>query len=88
MGAESVSGVAEHTLGLRRFCSDNGKDGSLNLKYAIHEGNGYVVRRVVLVGFWGFVYKFRGTNTSFSRRVAMFGHYLEECIYEVMGCVK
>jgi len=87
VGAESVSGVVEHPFGLRRLCSDSGEDGSPYLEYTIYEGNGFVVRRVIWVGFVGFVYKFRGTNAPFSRRVAMFGHYLEECIYEVVGCV-
>jgi hypothetical protein len=77
VGAESVRGVAEYPLGLPRVCSDSGEDGSPYLEYAIHEGNGSVVRRVVWVSFVGFVYKFRGTNAQFPRRVAIFGHNLE-----------
>ena len=88
VGAESVSGVAEYPLRLRRLCSDSGEDGCPYLEYSVHEGNGFVVRRAVWVGFIGFVYKFRGTNAQFSRRVAMSSHYLEECIYEVVGSVK
>ena len=87
MGAESVSGVVEHPLGLRRVCSDSGEDGSHYREYAIYEGNGSVVRRFVWVSFVGFVYKFRGNNAQFSRRVAMFGIFLEEGIYEVVGYV-
>jgi len=49
---------------------------------------GYVARRVVWVGFVGFVYTFCGTNAPFPRRVSMFGYYLEEYIYEVVGCVR
>ena len=64
----------------------DGEDGCPNLKYAIHEGNGFVDRRVVWVCFVGFVYKFCGTNAQFLRHVAMFSHYLEECIYEIVGC--
>jgi len=54
--AESVSGVAEYPLGLCRMCSDSGEDGCPDLKYAIHEGNGFVDRWDVWVGFVGFVY--------------------------------
>ena len=88
VGAESVSGVVEHPLGLRRLRSDHGEDGGPYLEYAINEGNRSIVRRVVWVGFAGFVYKLRGTNAPFSRCVAMFGHYLEEDIYKVVGCVR
>jgi hypothetical protein len=88
VGAESVSGVAEDPLRLRRMGSDCGEDRCPDLKYAVHEGNGSVVRRVVWVGFIGFVYEFYGANAPFPMCVALFGHSLEECIYEVVGCVK
>ena len=88
MGAESVRGVAKHPFGLLRLCSDSGEDGSPYLEYAVHDNNGYVVRWSVWVGFLGFVYKFRGNNAPFLRRLAIFGHYLEEGIYEVGGCVR
>jgi len=55
VGAESVRGVAKHPFGLRRLCSDSVEDGSTYLEYAIHEGNGPLVRRDVWVGFVGFI---------------------------------
>ena len=47
VGAESVSGVVEDHLGIRRLCSYSGEDGCPDLKYVAHESNGYVVPRVV-----------------------------------------
>ena len=74
VGAETFRGVAAYPLGFRRLCSDSGEDRCPNLKNAIHEGNGYVVRRVVWVCFVGFLYKFCGTNAPFLRRVVVCSH--------------
>ncbi len=74
VGAKSVNGVAEASLGPRRMCPDCGEDGCSDLKYAVHVDNGYVVRRVVWVGFIGVIYEFCGTNAPFLRCVAMFDH--------------
>ena len=74
VGSESVSGVAEDPLGICRPSSDCGEDGCPDLKYAVHEGNGFVVRRAVWVCFIGFVYEFCGGNAPFPRCVTMFGH--------------
>ena len=75
MGAESVSGVAEDPLRLRRHMgSDCGEDGCPDLKYLVHEDKWYVVRRVVWVGSIRCVYEFCGAKAPFPRWVAMFGH--------------
>ena len=58
------------------------------LEDAIYEGDGPVVRRVAWIGFVRLVYLFRGAASApFFWRVAMFGHYLENCKDEVVGCV-
>ena len=87
-GVESVRGVLEQLLGLRRLSSCSGEDGRPYLEYAIHEGNGSVVRRGVWVGFVGFVCQFCAANAPFLCHIAMIGHYLEECMYEVVCCVR
>jgi len=66
VGAKSVRGVIEYSLGLRRLCSDSGEDGCPYLEYAIHEGDRSVVCRVVWVGVFGLYISF----------VALMHHFL------------
>ena len=88
MGSESICGVTKSALGFRCLDADASEDGCPYFEYAIHEGDGSVVRRVVWVDFVGIVYLICGANSPFLSRVTMFGHYMEECIYEVVRCVR
>ncbi len=77
VGPESICGVSEDPFGFRSFCFYDGENGCSEFEYAVHEGYGSIVCRVMRVSFDGFVYKSGGAYTPLLGCVAVSGHELE-----------
>ncbi len=47
VGPEPIRIVTEDPFGFRSFCSYDGENGCPEFEYAVHEGDGYIVCRIV-----------------------------------------
>ena len=77
VGPEPIRSVTEDPFGFRSFCSYDGENGCPEFEYAVNEGDGSIVCRIVWVSFVGFVYKSSSAYTPLLGCVDMSGHELE-----------